>query len=104
MTAPRAELRISQSTAARALDRFERAEPADVDLSLQEIEQDEATRVPANLRKQRRMARARRVRAQRRFQRMTARQVVAARLDTPAPSRGAVRRAERLARETQVAA
>lgn len=103
MTAPKGELRISQSTARRALDRFERGEEADADLSLQEIEQDEATRAPASLRKQRRMARARRVRAQRRFNRMTARQAVAARLATPAPSRGAVRRAERLQRE-QVAA
>lgn len=103
MTVAPAEVRISQSTAARARDRFGRAEPADVDLSLHEIEQDEATRAPANLRKQRREARARRVRAQRRFARMAARQLIAARLSTPAPSRGAVRRAERLHRE-QVAA
>lgn len=96
-----ADRHISQSTAARARDRFERAEPADVDLTLQEIEQDEASRAPANLRKQRRMARARRVRAQRRFNRMTSRQLIAARLSTPAPSRGAVRLAARLQREAQ---
>jgi hypothetical protein len=78
-----------------------RIEPADADLTLAEIEQDEATRQPANLRKQRRLARARRVRAQRRFNRQNARALIALRLATPAPSRRALRAADRLTEQNQ---
>jgi hypothetical protein len=93
------EVRISQSTARRALLRFEQAHEADADLSLEQIEQDEATRAPANARKQRRLTRARRVRAQRRFNRTVARQLIKAHATTAAPSRGAARLAARLLAE-----
>lgn len=98
----KADLRVLQATAYLAAERMGRAEVDDEGLTLHDIEQDEATRRPMEARRQRRLAIARRVRNQRRFNRMVARQQVALRLATPAPSRGAVRLFERLQREALI--
>ena len=81
------KMHVSQAAGRRAAARVDRKDKADEGLTVDEIQQDEVTRQPLNLRARKRAAYRDKVRAATRLVKHRRRVQIAVRLSTPAPSR-----------------